>query len=287
MFRKAIQSPWKVIISYLLLILVATPGWTQIPEYEMVHIRAGTFMMGSPRTEVFSREDEQLHQVTLTRDYLIGRFEVTQEFFQEITGTNPSYNNACPQCPVEMVSWRDAVLFCNIVSRKAGLKSAYKIHGNSISLDLDAPGYRLPTEAEWEYSCRAGSRTIFPNGNCLSSAEANINTYLPQPGCEMGMNRAQTIPVGSFAPNGWGLYDMIGNINEFCWDWYAFYQEDDQIDPTGGPSAKYRVFRGGAFNNFPTRGHSASRQKMKPHQALDMVGLRLVRTVVPEEGKKP
>ncbi len=257
-----------------------------LPDYEMVRIDAGTFQMGSPPTEPLSREDEQLHQVTLTRDYFIGRHEVTQAFYSQVMGSNPSYNNVCAECPVEMISWRDALLFCNTLSRRAGLQPVYTLRGNDVSQNLDADGYRLPLEAEWEYACRAGGRTIFPNGDCLSTAEANFNGYLPQPGCEMGMNRAETIAVGQFAPNGWGLHDMTGNINEFCWDWYAFYTADPQVDPTGPTPGTYRVFRGGAFNNYAARCHSASRQKLEPDRALDMVGLRLVRTAAPAGGAR-
>ncbi len=281
MFPTARSTRWWVPAISLLLNLATSSAEAQIPEYDLVRIRAGVFMMGSPGTEALSREDEELHQVTLTRDFFMGRYEVTQAFYQEIMGYNPSNNNVCPDCPVEMISWRDAVMLCNVVSRKAGLQPAYGIQGNSITLDLDAPGYRLPTEAEWEYACRAGTRTILTNSDCLSSDDANINGLRPQPGYESGMNRAQTIPVGSFAPNGWGLYDMTGNINEFCWDWYAYFTDDNQVDPLGGPPATYRVFRGGAFNNLPARSHSASRQKLEPERVLDMVGLRMVRTAQP------
>lgn len=269
----------------LLLLGVSFPAWAQIPDYDMVRIRAGAFIMGSPENEPLSREDEQQHQVTLTHDFFMGRYEVTQAFYEQIMGENPSYNNHCADCPVEMISWRDAVMFCNVVSRKAGLIPAYEVRGGRIIYHPEASGYRLPTEAEWEYACRAGTRTIFPNGNCLSSAEANYNAYLPQPGCQMGLNRGQTIAVGSFAPNAWGLYDMIGNINEFCWDWYAPYTAASQVDPLGSPPAKYRVFRGGAFNNFAARCHSASRQKLEPDRALDMVGVRLVRNADSTEGR--
>ncbi len=280
--KKSKQILWMFLC--LLPGLLQVQAKAEIPSYDMVRIKAGTFLMGSPQNETLGRDDEQLHRVVLTRDFFMGRYEVTQAFYQEIMGSNPSYNHVCPTCPVEMISWRDAVLFCNVVSRKAGLRAAYQIHGARITLDLDAPGYRLPTEAEWEYACRAGTRTIFPHGNCITTDEANINGYRPQPGCSSGLNRAETIPVGSFAPNGWGLYDMVGNINEFCWDWYAFFTAKDEVDPLGGPPGEHRVFRGGAFNNYPANCHSASRQKREPDTALDMVGLRMVRTA--EAAKK-
>lgn len=262
---------------------VASPG---AEEYEMIRIPAGTFTMGSPEDEPLSREDEQLHEVTLTRDFYIGRYEVTQVFYERVMGNNPSYNNVCPACPVESLTWFQALEFCNTLSRREGLRPVYTIRASGATQNLDADGYRLPLEAEWEYAARAGGRTIFPNGNCLSTSEANFNGYLPQPGCEMGMNRAETIPVGQFAPNGWGLFDMTGNINEFCWDWYADYTAEPQVDPQGGPPASYRVFRGGAFNNFAARSHCASRQKLGPDDALDMVGIRLVRTVGQKGGER-
>ncbi len=272
--KNAILTVW-----ILLMFSPARVG-AEIPVYDMVRIRAGSFNMGSPEDVILRRADEQLHKVTLTRDFFIGRYEVTQEYYQTVMGSNPSYNNVCPDCPVERISWRDAVTFCNVVSRKAGLAPAYQISGNSITMDPDAPGYRLPTEAEWEYACRAGTSTIFPYGNCLSSSQANFNAYLPQPGCESGLYRAQSIPVGSFQPNGWGLYDMIGNINEYCWDWHAPYTAEAQIDPVGVLDSGYRVLRGGAFSIFGPRCHSGSRHPMKPEMALDFMGMRMVRTAV-------
>lgn len=272
---------------FILFCLAAGPGWSQIPEYEMVPIKAGTFLMGSPISEALSREDEQLHQVTLTRDFLMGRYEVTQKFYQEITGTNPSYNNVCADCPVEMINWRDTIDFCNTLSERANLVPAYVIEGQTVTMDMDASGYRLPTEAEWEYACRAGGRTVFPAGDCLSSSEANYNAYKPQPGCDPGLNRAETLPVGSFAPNRWGLYDMTGNVCEYCWDWHAYYSSDAQLDPTGGQPDKYRVLRGGSFLNFAGRCHSASRFKLEPDRVLDVAGFRLVRTMHAPKKSRP
>ncbi len=273
-------------LSGYLVCLLAGSTQAQIPEYEMVPIEAGTFMMGSSPSEALSREDERLHQVTLTRDILMGSHEVTQAFYAEVTGTNPSYNNVCAECPVEMITWREAIVFCNLLSRRTGLPVAYTMQGDVIEMDLDGPGFRLPTEAEWEYACRAGSETIFPGGNCLSSAEANYNAYRPQPDCEPGLNRAETVPVGSFPPNRWGLYDMIGNVSEFCWDWHAYYPGHHQLNPTGGPPATYRVLRGGTFANFAGRCHSASRQRLEPDRAVDMTGFRMVRTADARENKR-
>ncbi len=237
--------------------------------------------MGSPEDVILRRSDEQLHKVTLTRDFFMGRYEVTQELYQAITGVNPSYNNTCGTCPVERISWSDAVRFCNAASQRAGLAPAYDLSNGSLQLNMDAPGYRLPTEAEWEYACRAGTNTIFPYGNCLSSSQANFNAYLPQPGCSSGLFRGQSIPVGSFSANGWGLYDMIGNINEYCWDWYADYSAEDQIDPMGSIDSGLQVLRGGGFSIFGPRCQSGSRHPMQPEMALDFMGLRMVRTAVP------
>ncbi len=284
MDRISDRNIWKfryhlIPVIWSLMALCAAQARAEIPVYEMVKIRAGTFLMGSPEGIILRRNDEQLHKVTLTRDFYMGRYEVTQEYYEAVMGSNPSYNNVCPDCPVERISWSDAVRFCNAASLKAGLQPAYQLSGGSITWDLDAPGYRLPTEAEWEYACRAGTRTIFPFGDCLSSSQANFNAYLPQPGCESGMFRGQSIPVGSFSPNGWGLYDMIGNINEYCFDWYASYPAEAQTDPMGSADSGYQVLRGGAFNIFGPRCHSGSRHPMQPEMALDFMGMRMVRTV--------
>ena len=270
----------------IFLLLSTAQVLAEIPEYKMVRIRAGSFLMGSPEGVVLRREDEQLHKVTLTRDFFMGRYEVTQDFYETIMGSNPSYNNVCPDCPVERITWNDAIVFCNAVSLKAGLDPAYDLKEDAITLDLDASGYRLPTEAEWEYACRAGTRTIFPYGDCLSASQANYNAYWPQPGCKMGVYRAQSIPVGTFQPNGWGLYDMIGNINEFCWDTYAPFSAEPLVDPTGTEVPGQQVLRGGGFSIFGPRCQSGSRHPMNPDMAMDFMGLRMVRTAVALKGAK-
>ncbi|KPA15413.1 peptidase C14 caspase catalytic subunit p20 [Candidatus Magnetomorum sp. HK-1] len=196
-----------------------------------VRIPAGSFMMGSPTNEPERDSDEVLHKVTLTHDYYMQTTEVTQGQWQAIMGNNPSYFKNCgDRCPVEQVSWNDVQEFIKKINTKdRGRK------------------YRLPTESEWENAARAGTQTPFAFGNCLSTNDANYNGNYPLTGCSKGQYREKTLPVGSLRKNAWGLYDMHGNVWEWCQDWYGAYSTGDAIDPTGPYAGSDRVFRGGSW----------------------------------------
>ena len=171
--------------------------------------------------------------------------------------------------PVTCVSWNDAVRFCNWLSEKEGRKPSYKIKGESVTWDRNADGYRLPTEAEWEYACRAGTTTRFFAGDS-EGALGGVGWYFDNSGFK-------THPVGKKAPNAWDLYDMHGNVWEWCWDWHGDYPSTAVTDPAGPVRGSYRVFRGGSWNYYARFCRSADRNYARPADRRSFVGLRLLR----------
>jgi sulfatase modifying factor 1 len=253
---------------------------------DLVLMPGGTFDMGSPDTEAWRGADETQHTVAANAFYL-GRYEVTQKEYQEITGDNPSTFSG-DDLPVENVSWYDAIVYCNARSEKEGLTPAYLIGGQSVSWDRSADGYRLPTEAEWEYACRAGTATPFNTETSISAEEANYyghypyeieNKYFSQENLETKPGRycQTTVAVGSFAPNRWGLYDMHGNVSEWVWDYYGDYEVAEPTDPAGPASGAMRVYRGGGWNDFAKNLRSAYRAALRPDGTSFNLGFRLAR----------
>ena len=250
---------------YFLLFFSLTAGAFGQQAADLVRIGGGTFIMGSPADERGRTGSEvPQHQVTVSSFY-ISKYEVTQAEYQEIMGINPSHNKGA-NLPVEQVSWLDAVEYCNKRSVKEGLTPAYTINGNNVSWERAANGYRLPTEAEGEYACRAGTQTPFYSGTSVEEA-----------GWYTGNSGGKTHPVGEKQPNSWGLYDMHGNVLEWCWDWLGDYSAQAQTDPLGAPQGTSRVYRGGCwiFQEFQTR----SAYRFGNHQNLRsfMVGFRVAR----------
>jgi uncharacterized protein (TIGR02996 family) len=229
------------------------PFWTNSIGIKFAWIPAGTFLMGSPEGEAGQGYDEPQHKVTLTRGFWLAIHPVTQASWRAVMGDNPSEFHG-DDLPVERVSW-DA---CQEFLRKLS--------------ERDGPTYHLPTEAQWEYACRAGTTTPYYFGNTISTDQANFDCDLPYFGQAEGICRNQTTPVGSFPPNGWGLFDMHGNLYEWCADWYGDYPVVDVLDPQGPENGMFRVQRGGSFGNDPYNLRSASRSGYW----LDTYGLRPV-----------
>lgn len=263
-----------------------------VPE-KFVLIEGGTFQMGSPETEAWRSADETLHTVTLSSFYM-SRYEVTQQEYEAVTGENPS-NFSGEGLPVENISWLDAVSYCNVLSKAEELAPVYQIDGQNVSWDRSANGYRLPTEAEWEYACRAGTTTPFYIENSPGAENTNFyghypymieDNYFSQGNLEVqpGQYRQTTIKVGSFDPNPNGLYDMYGNVSEWVWDYYGEYPTTEQTDPTGPESGVLRVYRGGGWNDFAKNMRSAYRATMEQNKGSFNLGIRLVRNAVAGSG---
>jgi formylglycine-generating enzyme required for sulfatase activity len=249
-------------------------NWT-VPDYniEMVRIAPGSFTMGSPSSELGRDNDERQHIVTLIKGYWLGKYEVTQGQWQAVMGSNPgNFKNAGANAPVENVSWTDAMEFCRKLTdqeRAAGrLPAGY--------------AYSLPTEAQWEYACRAGSDTAFGFGNDEGSLwqygnycdRSNTNGVDWQDrNHDDGYDK--TAPVGHYKLNAWGLYDMHGNVWEWCADWYGDYPSGAVTDPTGPTSGSCRVGRGGGWVIYATRCRSANRDSRGPGSRYYDLGFRL------------
>ena len=225
-----------------------------------VWIPPGTFMMGSPSNEPERGSDEIQHEVTLTKGYYLQTTEVTQGQWKKVMGNNPSGFKKCgEECPVERVSWDDVQEFIKRLNQLEA-KNGY--------------GYRLPTEAEWEYAARAGSKGPFAFGNCLSTNDANYYGENPLSGCPKGEDRGTTIRVSSFKANAWGLYDMHGNVWEWCQDVYGDYPTNSVKDPQGPTSGGPRVCRGGSWSHFARICRSAFRSRSKPGYRINLLGFR-------------
>jgi formylglycine-generating enzyme required for sulfatase activity len=227
---------------------------------KLVLIPKGTFMMGSPESEQGHNENENQHEVTISKDYYLGVYEVTQAQYEKVIGKNPSYfqgaivGNENADLPVDDVSWYDAVEFCKKLSELPEEKKAGRV-------------YRLPTEAEWEYACRAGSKTAYS----FDDEEG----LLPEYGWFNRNSSNRTHTVGLLEPNAWGLYDMHGNVWEWCSDWYGDYPKGAVSDSTGLKVGSYRVSRGGSWGNRAANCRSANRIGYAPGLRFNSLGFRL------------
>ncbi len=223
---------------------------------EMVWIPGGTFSMGSPESEEGRSNNEgPVHEVELD-GFWMGKTEVTQEQYQAIVGSNPSYFKG-PKNPVESISWEDAMEFCRKLSQRTGQT------------------FTLPTEAQWEYACRAGTTTPFHFGDTISTIQANYDGNSTYGNGVKGEYRQRTVPAGSFALNAFGLYDMHGNVWEWCADWYGDYTSERQKNPTGPSTGSDRVFRGGCWRNDPRDCRSANRDSHSPGARSYSLGFRV------------
>ena len=236
----------------------------------LMRLPAGPFLMGSPDPEPERSNDEgPRHRVTITRLFYIDVYPLTQQAYAAVMGSNPAEFIAArgggPNHPVEQVSWDDAVEFCRRLSAlPAEVRSGRR--------------YRLPTEAEWEYACRAGAITASAFGDALGSERANFDGHSPYGGAPKGKYLQRTTPVGSYPSNAWGLYDMHGNVWEWCADWYGerYYGRSPGSDPAGPDDGDKRVVRGGSWNNNGRSCRSANRYKYKPSHKSGNVGFRVV-----------
>jgi formylglycine-generating enzyme required for sulfatase activity len=235
---------------------------------EVAAIPAGKFLMGSPDDEEGRYADEgPVHEVTVCA-FECMRHPVTRRLYAEVMGVDPGWpEGPADERPVNNVSWFDAVRFCNRLSERDGLKPCYRIDGEDVSWERDADGYRLPTEAEWEYACRAGTRTRWSFGD----DEGSLSKY-----AWYQTNAKEPQPVGQKKANAWGLHDVHGNVWEWCWDRFGSYTRESQKDPQGPAEGEARVLRGGSFAVSPRSLRSACRYGFQPEDRDRDFGFRCV-----------
>lgn len=254
------------------------PVITNSIDMKLVEIPPGEFMMGAPETEGLSRDAERpIHKVRITKPLLVGQFEVTQAEYERVTGTNPSWFQKggggdkkvagldTSRFPVESLNWDAAVEFCLKLSDLPAEKAAGRV-------------YRLPSEAEWQYACRAGTTTAFHYGDALGSKQANILGIYPFGGAPKAPSLKRSTEVGQYEPNAFGLYDMHGNVGEWLNDWYgAHYYETSPVDDPPGPvSGKDRMTAGGSWNTDAFRCRSGYRNAMAQAGVAKYFGFRVV-----------
>jgi formylglycine-generating enzyme required for sulfatase activity len=231
-------------------------AFTNSVRMEFVLIPPGTFMMGSPAHEKEREANEAQLEVMLSKGYFMGIHPVTQAQWKKVMGENPSRFQG-DTLPVEQVSWHECIEFC----KKMNL--------------IDGKRYRLPSEAEWEYACRAGTNTPFHFGETISTDRANFDGKFVYGNGKGGTYRQKTTPVDVFPPNEWGLCDLHGNVWEWCSDWYGIYPSGDAVDFQGPIEGRARVIRGGAWNQIPRRCRSAHRDCADPRKRRKDVGFRV------------
>ena len=214
-------------------------------KLDMVLIPVGKYKMGSPESEVGRVDNEKQHEVTLTKPFYIGKYEVTQEQWQSVMRNNLSRTKGS-NLPVTNVLWND----CQEFIKKLNAKTS--------------GGYRFPTEAEWEFACRTGTSTAYSYGDSITTNQANFAS-------------SDTKPVGSYKANAFGLYDMHGNVWEWCEDWYGGYSGDAVTDPKGSATGDSHVLRGGSFDAGAGHARSSSRGYILPISRYDGFGFRLAR----------
>jgi formylglycine-generating enzyme required for sulfatase activity len=278
--------------------LLKKPSFTNSLGMALKLLPAGEFLMGSPKAEqdevVASANEEHgqraarlvrgsvtpegpQHKVKISQPFYLGVYAVTQAQYTKVMDKNPSYFSAkgegkgkvkgldTSRFPVESVSWQDAQKFCAKLSALPGEKAARR-------------AYRLPTEAQWEYACRAGTSTPFHCGKSLSSRQANFLGHFPYGGADNGPYLGRPCKVGSYKPNAWGLFDMHGNVRQWCADWYKkdYYQDSPKADPKGPEKGDRRVLRGGSWATFGWFCRAASRDSAEPAERSSTVGFRVV-----------
>ncbi|MDT8324005.1 MAG: SUMF1/EgtB/PvdO family nonheme iron enzyme [Bacteroidota bacterium] len=273
-----LQHAWRVplVVSDRCLVRITLLASLPAPK-DMVLLPPGSFMMGD-LNGTGSAAERPAHEVRITRSFYISAHEITQREWVDVMGYNPS-STPGDALPVSGVTWLDALAYCNLRSEREGLRICYTISGDSATCDFTAPGYRLPTEAEWEYACRAGSNDDFTNGGMRDPYCDGPDPALRQVGWYCGNADGSVHSAATRAANAFGIFDLHGNVPEWCWDYYNAYVPAQQVDPTGplvAAPAQFRVYRGGGFDRFATECRSAARNGTHV-RTRGGIGFRVVR----------
>ena len=282
------------------------PTPSEVKADNMIFIKGGTFEMGDVFDDNHYKDEKPVHEVTVSDFYLsstvMSSAFIIDKMRKKFPGIEATYMLhfmcAVPACitlamleksdnlPLTQISWYDSISICNWLSLMDGFELVYTIEGENITVNWEATGYRLPTEAEWEYAAREGGKKVrFGNGqNILRSDEANFDarSSCKQPYSEVGEYRQQTVPVDSFAPNALGLYNMSGNAWEWCQDFWdsEYYRHSPSNNPLGPATGNSRVVRGGSWLNDPDDCRSAFRNYVLPDYRIFNVGFRVCRVLV-------
>ncbi len=244
---------------------------------EMVHIQAGTYTRGNTGGYSGQLDESPTHQVTITNDFYIGKYEITQEQFQAVMYRNPSFHRG-DSLPVEQVTWHDAIVFCNALSRFEGLQQVYRqSEDGQILFNTSANGYRLPTEAEWEFAARGGVATDFCNGDATHYFCQPLDPLLDQVAFYCGNSNDKTHQIGLKSPNAYGIHDMHGNVAEWCWDYYSDYGMAALTNPRGPSFGLERIIRGGGYDDLAQTCRSSFRFAFHPDGYLKKWGFRVAR----------
>lgn len=240
--------------------------WTNSLRMEFCFLTAGSFYMGSPKTESRRFADETLHKVVLTNHFYLSAFLTTQAQWRAILGENPSKHSGCKDAPVECVNWYDCINYIERLNEEEYGAELRKYLGNEWR-------YSLPTEAQWEYACRAGSSSPYYVGETITLKDGNFGKTQVE-SSPTTQQRVTTI-VGKYPPNQWGFYDMIGNVCEWTLDGYSDYVDSLSENPIGKAEHAERVARGGSWKSLPENCRSASRFNFLPTYKSDSCGFRV------------
>ena len=237
-------------------------------------IPPGPFSIGSHRSAWGHTADEYLHPVSVEQPFYMASTEVTGAQYEQIMSTNPSFFNPGPDYPLESVLWEEAVQFCNALSRHEGLEEVYTKASRDWVMLRARNGYRLPVEIEWEYACRAGMMTTFYTGDVVDEKQAS--QLLRYAGWYRRNAGGRSHTVAGLQPNRWGLYDMLGNVQEWCWDWFDSYPVQKAHAFMGPAKGALRVIRGGGWYSSVEQCRSASRRGWNPDIRRNSLGFRVV-----------